>query len=639
MRFRLPALLAALLIPLATASAAQAAPPANDDFAAAQALSGDTPAAVSSTTQDATRQTGEPNHSEDATSSQRSVWYRWTAESTRTVAFDTCTTNYDSHLAVYTGTSVGALTAVAKNNNACPSAYGSRVAFNARAGVTYRIAVDGCCGAPWGTFTLNFTAPGNDNFTQRVALAGAAPSVISTAAGATVESGEGGTGAASVWYGWTAPASGPATIDTCGASTTTRDTTLRVTTGTAVEAQTEVAVNDDADGCATTTTTNRGSRLTFTATQGTTYVVRVGFFGGGDRFRLRINPAQQGDDLSDAVQVFGRSPFATGITAGTSYEAGEQTASDGAGSTWFRWVSPLGEAVSLDTCRSGGPTVLRVFRGTSVGSLARVVENDDGACGGGHSTLTFTPTVVTNYAIQVESQSGQTPPVSLNWSPQTTITDAPPATGAGTTVQLHFSGHDTTPGEELSFQCSLDGGAWNWCDGPETYRGLAPGAHVFAVRAMDPDGSVDPSPATTAFEVAAPQGPATGPQGPAGPEGPAGPTGPEGPAGQPGAPGQSVGGGQPEPQLFVVIGPAKLTSVAAKSLSVPYVSTGPADVVLEVRRGRTVVARVLGKAKAGRNKITWNGKGAKPGRYTVSLTGVGSGKKATDSVPLTVKRR
>jgi hypothetical protein len=192
----------------------------------------------------------------------------------------------------------------------------------------------------------------------------------------------------------------------------------------------------------------------------------------------------------------------------------------------------------------------------------------------------------------------------------------------------------------VGFQCSLDGGAWTTCDGPETYRGLAPGAHVFAVRAMDADGSIDPSPATTAFEVATP---AETPAGPAGAAGPAGPAGPEGPAGPQGPSGTSNPGGQAEPQLFLVIGPARLSSVAKKRLSVPYVSTGQADVVLEVRRGKKVVARVQGKAKAGRNKIVWNGKegkkAAKPGKYTVALTGVASGRKVTDSVTLTLRRR
>ena len=638
MRTRIPALVIALFIPLVVTSAAHAAPPANDHFAAAQTLAGDDPADLLSTTQDATRETGEPNHSEDGTSSRQSVWYRWTAESTRTVSFDTCSTNFDTHLGVYTGTSVNALRTVARNNNGCPAAYGSRVVFNARAGVTYRIAVDGCCGAPWGLFTLGFNSPGNDNFAQRMPLAGTAPSVISSAADATTEGAESGSGTKSVWYTWTAPATGDVTMETCGASTTNADTTLRVTTGTAFASLAEVAVNDDTAGCGTAVHPSYGSRVRFAATQGVTYNIRVAFLGVvSPRFRLRINPAAS-DDLTEAVRLLGRSPFTTGTTAGTSYETGEPSTADdqATGTTWFRWKAPEGEAITLDTCRSAGPTVLRVLTGTAVGSMTEVASNDDGECGGGLSRVTFTPTQFTDYAIQVESQ-GPGGPIGLNWSPQTTITDAPPATGAESTAQFHFSAGDATPGDGLSFQCSLDGGAWARCDGPETYRGLAPGAHVFAVRAMDGDGSVDPSPATTAFEVTAPEAAPTGPQGPGGPAGADGQAGPQGPIG-PSAPTQ-----QPDPELFVVIAPAKLTSVASKRLSVPYVSTGPADVVLEVRRGRKVVARVQGRAKAGRNTIAWNGKdgrkAASAGRYTVVLTGVAPGRKAVDSVALVVKKR
>jgi hypothetical protein len=629
-RFR--AVLLSVAVLAIAPGAAQAAPPANDDFAAAQALAGDTPAAVPSTTQDATRQPGEPNHSDDGTGSQRSVWYRWTAQSTRTVAFDTCTTNYDTHLGVYTGSAVNALTAVGRNNNACPSGFGSRVAFNARAGVTYSIAVDGCCGAPSGTFTLAFSALGNDAFAQRVRLTGASASVISNTAGASLEGGEGGTGNGSVWYEWIAPASGDVTMDTCGASTTTGDTTLRVTTGNALGSQTEVAVNDDTAGCAVATSPSFGSRVEFAATQGTAYNVRVATFGGARRFRLRINAAAS-DDLSEAVRLLGRSPFATGTTFGTSYEFGEPAVTTGpaGGTTWYRWTAPLGEAVTIDTCRSAAPTMLRVLTGSNVGGLTEIAANDDGECGGGLSRVTFTPTAFTDYAIQVESQAAEGGPIGLNWSPQTTITDAPPATGADSTAQFHFSASDATPGDGLSFQCSLDGGAYKTCDGPETYRGLAAGPHVFAVRGVDGDGSVDPSPATTAFEVAAPQPP------PGAAQGPAGPTGPQGPAGP------STPGGQAEPELFMVISSAKLASVAGKRLSVPYVSTGAADTVLEVRLGRKVIARVTGRAKPGRNAIAWNGKdgkkAAKPGRYTVSLTGVAPGKKSTDTVPLTLRKK
>jgi hypothetical protein len=54
---------------------------------------------------------------------------------------NTCTSNIDSILAVYTGSELSTLNRVADDRNSCPEVYGSKVSFNATAGTTYRIAV------------------------------------------------------------------------------------------------------------------------------------------------------------------------------------------------------------------------------------------------------------------------------------------------------------------------------------------------------------------------------------------------------------------------------------------------------------------------------------------------------------------
>jgi pre-peptidase len=84
-----------------------------------------------------------------------SFWFRWTAPATGAIAFDTAGSAFDTVLAVYRGTSVSALTAVAWNNDASASTRTSRVKFNASAGSTYVIAVDGASAAA-GAVTLNW---------------------------------------------------------------------------------------------------------------------------------------------------------------------------------------------------------------------------------------------------------------------------------------------------------------------------------------------------------------------------------------------------------------------------------------------------------------------------------------------------
>jgi subtilisin len=115
-------------------------PPENDDFADAQALAGDPTASVTGANPVATKEAGEPNH--HGITGGGSLWYRWTAPASGPVAIDLCGSDFDTVLAVYTGSAVGALTPLAGDDDSgCGLA--SLVSFDATGGVTYRIAVDG----------------------------------------------------------------------------------------------------------------------------------------------------------------------------------------------------------------------------------------------------------------------------------------------------------------------------------------------------------------------------------------------------------------------------------------------------------------------------------------------------------------
>jgi hypothetical protein len=142
-RFRFRPLSALALVPvvLAFVPATGYAQPPNNDFAGAQELTG-LPASAAGNNIDATREEGEPSHGELATGA--SVWYRWTAPASAEVTVDVCNADFDSSLAVYAGSAVNALTRVARNDDACGSGgEGSRVTFQAVAGATFNIAVDG----------------------------------------------------------------------------------------------------------------------------------------------------------------------------------------------------------------------------------------------------------------------------------------------------------------------------------------------------------------------------------------------------------------------------------------------------------------------------------------------------------------
>lgn len=114
-------------------------PPDNDDFSHAAVLTGSQVSDRGSNEQ-ATRQDDEPRHA--GGSGGASVWWTWTAPKSGPVSISTRGSEIDTLLAVYTGKSLHNLRLVEANDDARGDVT-SRVAFAAKKGVTYHIAVDG----------------------------------------------------------------------------------------------------------------------------------------------------------------------------------------------------------------------------------------------------------------------------------------------------------------------------------------------------------------------------------------------------------------------------------------------------------------------------------------------------------------
>lgn len=81
--------------------------------------------------------------------------------------------------------------------------------------------------------------------------------------------------------------------------------------------------------------------------------------------------------------------------------------------------------------------------------------------------------------------------------PQTTVAAGPSGSVVATSATVHFTSDE--PGS--AFECSLDGQAFVACTSPQTWTQLSVGAHAVRVRAVDPVGRTDPSPATAAWSV------------------------------------------------------------------------------------------------------------------------------------------
>jgi len=243
---RLAPLVAALfLFAVPSAMSAQLAPP-NDALADAVSLNAiaDTYGFVRANNVNATAEVGEPNHA--GITGGKSIWYTWTAPldgSIPHVAF-LAGGDFDTLLAVYTGTTVLTLTPIASNDDVAGFGGGSSVSFATVAGTTYRIAIDGYNGKSGVAFLEWRESPPNDNFADAVVLPGAAGSRTGdTANGATTELGEDVFAALqSVWYRWTPPADGTYKFSTVGSGF---DSLMAIYSGTSLEDIEVIDVNDD----------------------------------------------------------------------------------------------------------------------------------------------------------------------------------------------------------------------------------------------------------------------------------------------------------------------------------------------------------------------------------------------------------
>ena len=290
----------------------------NDMFANAILIPQNTTQVIGSN-RDATKEPGEPNHAGNIGGS--SVWWKWIAPSNTVVVVSTDGSDFDTLLAVYTGSSVQNLTLVGENDDESSGGYTSQVVFSAISNQVYYIAVDGYArtntAAEQGTIILTIKPvppPANDNFENRIALTGVIVTADGQNYGATAQTSEpahaGYNAKKSVWWSWTAPKDGYVMISTEGSSF---DTILGVYTGNTLSQLTAIAGSDDSlDG-------SLSAKVYFKAVAGTTYHIAVdGYNGASGTIKLKI-----AQNYSSTQNYF------TGFTTGEGFTVGRQVAGIG----------------------------------------------------------------------------------------------------------------------------------------------------------------------------------------------------------------------------------------------------------------------------------------------------------------------
>jgi hypothetical protein len=278
-----------------------------------------------------------------------------------------------------------------------------------------------------------------------VLLTGVNSSVLGTNVGATQQAGEPNaanvSGGHSVWWTWTAPASGTVVVNTMGSD---YDTTLGVYTGSTVNALTKIAANDDQSTLLGILT----SRVSWTTTAGTTYRILVdGYHGATGHISLNVAetvvvpvvpPAN--NMFASRIKLTGTSTSATTANTGATREVGEPLIAGmtGGHSVWWTWTAPANGSFTIKTAGSDFDTLLGVYTGTAVNRLILIGSNDDQNYGAGilTSRVVFNARAGTAYQIAVDGWHGATGHITLAIAPTTSAAAVPASTAILITAAL-----------------------------------------------------------------------------------------------------------------------------------------------------------------------------------------------------------
>ena len=240
--------------------------------------------------------------------------------------------------------------------------------------------------------------PFNDNFAGRAHLAGTSVTVRSNNAGATREGAEpvigGSSGGASLWWDWTAPATGAVTATTAGSAYATL---LGVYTGTSLGTLSPVAASAASGAGA--------SNVTFTAQAGTTYAIAVDGQNAATGLTA-LNLHYTNTAFASAITLSGASTAITGTTFASASPASLSHLSDYL--VWFSWTAPKSAQFQVSASSYDFDPRLTVYTGSSASALTQVARSTAATIGANASTAstaclcTFWATAGTTYTFTVD---------------------------------------------------------------------------------------------------------------------------------------------------------------------------------------------------------------------------------------------
>ena len=343
-------------------------------------------------------------------------------------------------------------------------------------------------------------APANDNFADAFDLTSETlPALsISTTIGATPEPGEPNHTAAldfdniaanSVWWRWTAPADGEATILLDGEGETASDfeAVFAVYSGpsegatfaditSVIDVDFSVGVSENARFVATAGTTYYIAGQGF-STDGTTQTAAVVALA----LDLDLGNAPVNDDFANATDIPSIPAFFTGTTANATVEASEpdhtvnEFGSIASNSAWYRWTPTTEQTLAATITAASYDQVVAAYRGENLTDLIEVDASDDFISGRERITIRGIPGETYTIAIDGSSPDGSVvnsglftldiqvipSPTNDNFVSRSTLDPTIPSAAFGTTLASSAEPNEPSH-DENDFNVASDSTWWNW---------------------------------------------------------------------------------------------------------------------------------------------------------------------------------
>lgn len=203
-----------------------------------------------------------------------------------------------------------------------------------------------------------------------------------------------------VWFAWTAPSTGVATMSTCG---TVMDTKIAAYPGSGCPTPgSALACNDDY--CA-----NFASQINFNVTAGSVYTLQIGLYPFGatpgvGTVNMSVAAPITNDDCANATVVVGQGPHPfSNIGATTGPQQGLGCGSGTCNNdVWYSWVATFTGQCQFTLCNGGVAydSLIAAYAGSGCPAPGSALACNDDSCGL-VSKASFNVTTGNNYMLQI----------------------------------------------------------------------------------------------------------------------------------------------------------------------------------------------------------------------------------------------